>query len=57
MWTVADLDALPDDGCRYEILHGELLALEATRSFPPSASRPADDSMIEAERHAARSSS
>lgn len=25
MWTVADLDALPDDGCRYEILHGELL--------------------------------
>jgi Uma2 family endonuclease len=24
-WTVADLDALPDDGNRYEILHGELL--------------------------------
>ena len=25
MWTVADLEALPDDGNRYEILHGELL--------------------------------
>ena len=25
MWTVADVDALPDDGNRYEILHGELL--------------------------------
>jgi len=25
MWTVADLERLPDDGNRYEILHGELL--------------------------------
>ena len=25
MWTVADIEALPDDGNRYEILHGELL--------------------------------
>ena len=25
MWTVADVEALPDDGNRYEILHGELL--------------------------------
>ena len=25
MWTVADLEQLPDDGNRYEILHGELL--------------------------------
>lgn len=25
LWTVADLEALPDDGNRYEILHGELL--------------------------------
>jgi len=25
MWTVADLEALPEDGNRYEILHGELL--------------------------------
>jgi Uma2 family endonuclease len=25
MWTVADLEAIPDDGNRYEILHGELL--------------------------------
>ena len=25
IWTVADLEALPDDGNRYEILHGELL--------------------------------
>lgn len=25
MWTFADLEALPDDGNRYEILHGELL--------------------------------
>ncbi|HYW31301.1 MAG TPA: Uma2 family endonuclease [Gemmatimonas sp.] len=25
VWTVADLDALPEDGNRYEILHGELL--------------------------------
>jgi len=26
VWTVADLEALPDDGNRYEILYGELLA-------------------------------
>ncbi len=25
LWTVADLEQLPDDGNRYEILHGELL--------------------------------
>ena len=25
VWTVADLERLPDDGNRYEILHGELL--------------------------------
>lgn len=25
MWTVADLEQLPDDGHRYEVLHGELL--------------------------------
>ena len=25
MWTLADVEALPDDGNRYEILHGELL--------------------------------
>ena len=25
MWTVADIEALPRDGNRYEILHGELL--------------------------------
>ncbi len=25
LWTVADLEELPDDGNRYEILHGELL--------------------------------
>jgi len=25
IWTVADLEQLPDDGNRYEILHGELL--------------------------------
>ncbi len=25
VWTVADLEAIPDDGNRYEILHGELL--------------------------------
>lgn len=25
LWTVADLERLPDDGNRYEILHGELL--------------------------------
>jgi Uma2 family endonuclease len=25
MWTVADIEALPADGNRYEILHGELL--------------------------------
>ena len=25
VWTVTDLEALPDDGNRYEILHGELL--------------------------------
>ena len=25
MWTVADLEAIPQDGNRYEILHGELL--------------------------------
>ena len=25
MWTFADLEQLPDDGNRYEILHGELL--------------------------------
>ena len=25
MWTVADVEALPEDGNRYEILHGELL--------------------------------
>ncbi len=25
VWTVADLERLPDDGHRYEILHGELL--------------------------------
>ena len=25
MWTFADVQALPDDGNRYEILHGELL--------------------------------
>ena len=25
LWTVADLEALPEDGNRYEILHGELL--------------------------------
>ncbi|WP_411280513.1 hypothetical protein [Gemmatimonas sp.] len=24
-WTVTDLEQLPDDGIRYEILHGELL--------------------------------
>ena len=25
LWTVADLEQLPDDGNRYEFLHGELL--------------------------------
>lgn len=25
VWTVADLEAIPEDGNRYEILHGELL--------------------------------
>jgi len=25
LWTIADLEQLPDDGNRYEILHGELL--------------------------------
>ncbi len=25
VWTVVDLEAIPDDGNRYEILHGELL--------------------------------
>ena len=25
MWTIADIEALPADGNRYEILHGELL--------------------------------
>ena len=25
VWTVADIEALPEDGNRYEILHGELL--------------------------------
>lgn len=25
IWTIADLERLPDDGNRYEILHGELL--------------------------------
>jgi len=25
IWTVHDLERLPDDGNRYEILHGELL--------------------------------
>ena len=25
MWTVSDIEALPRDGNRYEILHGELL--------------------------------
>ncbi len=25
MWTVADVEASPEDGNRYEILHGELL--------------------------------
>ena len=25
IWTVEDLERLPDDGNRYEILHGELL--------------------------------
>ena len=25
LWTVADVDALPDDGNRYELLHGDLL--------------------------------
>ncbi len=25
VWTAADLEAIPDDGNRYEILHGELL--------------------------------
>ena len=25
IWTVADLERLPDDGNRYEVLHGELL--------------------------------
>jgi|GEM_PF-2247666 len=25
IWTVADLEQLPDDGNRYEIRHGELL--------------------------------
>jgi len=24
MWTVADLERLPNDGNRYEILHGDL---------------------------------
>lgn len=24
LWTVADLERLPEDGKRYEILHGEL---------------------------------
>ena len=25
VWTISDLERLPDDGNRYEILHGELL--------------------------------
>ena len=25
VWTAADLEQLPDDGNRYEVLHGELL--------------------------------
>ncbi|MCU0634057.1 MAG: Uma2 family endonuclease [Gemmatimonadaceae bacterium] len=29
IWTVEDLDALPDDGNRYEVLYGELLVTSA----------------------------
>jgi hypothetical protein len=30
-WTVADLDLLPDNGTRYEIIDGELFTIEAPR--------------------------
>lgn len=28
-WTTADLELLPDNGCRYEILEGELFVTRA----------------------------
>lgn len=31
-WTLAELDALPDDGNRYELVHGELLVTPAPTS-------------------------
>lgn len=32
MWTLGELDALPDDGNRYELVHGELLVTPAPSS-------------------------
>ncbi|WP_373067402.1 Uma2 family endonuclease, partial [Gemmatimonas sp.] len=34
VWTVADLEAIPDDGHRYEILHGELLVTSLSPTGP-----------------------
>ncbi len=35
-WTLAELDRLPDDGNRYELLDGELFVTPATSTAPES---------------------
>ena len=37
-WTAADLAALPDDGCHYELVKGHLIRMPPR---PPTMERPA----------------